>query len=381
MRILLQLDMIVGYDSGSSHNIHGIGIYVNKLIKDFKRIDPDLELVGFEYSDFHNNMNIKERSIKFMMRNLFLSSGDPYWEWYKIPSLGKQKKIDIFHSTGSCAPRTNHFKTILTVHDLAYYHYPDYLSPRTIRFFKTWYRSSAKSADAIIAISENTKNDIIKFWKIPKKKIHVIHQGIPNHFFKRKESDIISSVLERYNIPKYYFLFVGELNYRKNVHTLIQSFKIFKKKDKKHKLVLVGKAQNEKYLNQINVLIRDLGLRKHVIMTKRVSNNELLCLYQAATAVVFPSLYEGFGLPILEAFASETPVISSNSSSIPEVAGDAGILVDPLDKKSIAIAMNKVLVDPAHINSLKRKGKARAKELTSMKTAEKTLELYKNILS
>ncbi|MCK5347134.1 MAG: glycosyltransferase family 4 protein [Candidatus Heimdallarchaeota archaeon] len=372
--------MKVGYDSNSSQNIQGTGTYASNLINNMKIIDPELDLIGLDYQEFYENMGLKDRIKKLIMRKKAKASGDPYWEWNKVPEIGKEKGIEIYHSMGGCVPKSADFETIQTILDLAYYYYPDYLTPPTINFFKKWYKESAQSADVLIAISESTKKDIIKYWDIPEEKIHVIHLGVSDKYFEKKPEDEIIQTKKKYLIPGNYFLFVGELNYRKNINTLIKGFKIFQKENKGCKLVLAGRLQEGAYGNTINTLIKNNGLENEILFPGRVTMDELFCLYQGATAFVFPSLYEGFGLPVLEAMASETPVISSNTSSIPEVAGDAAILVDPLDEKAIAEAMLRIHDDSNLSNSLIQKGRARAEQFTWKKTAEKTLDLYKKTI-
>jgi len=371
--------MNIGYDCSVSSNIQGTGIYSENLINGLKNLDAGLNIIGLDYLEFFNNMSLSQNISKFMMRKKAGASGDPYWEWNIVPKIGKEKEIDIFHSLSGCVPKKADFKTIMTIHDLAYYYFPDYLTPPTIKFFKKYYMESAQSADALIAISESTKKDIMKFWEVPEDRIHVIHHGVSDKYFERKPDNEILETKKKYSIPGDYFLFVGELNYRKNIHTLIKAFEIFQRENKGCKLVLTGKLQKGTYGNTINSIIKETGLKNDIIFTGRVTMDELFCLYQGATAFVFPTLYEGFGLPVLEAMASGTPVISSNTSSIPEVAGDAAILVDPEDKEAVAEAMLEILNKPDLSDILVQKGLVRGKDFTWRITADKTLKLYQGL--
>jgi len=372
--------MIVGYDADSAKSGQGVGTYASNLLDGLRIVDDRLVLEPFNYMNFYNNMSLGAKLSKFWLRTTRRTSGDAYWEWNVLPGLGEEKKIEIFHAMGGCVPKKAKFKTVMTIHDLAFYYYPDYLPKKTARFFKTWYRESAESADAVIAISECTKKDILKFWNVQEEKIHVVHHGVSGDFRVKLDTNTISACLSKYKIKTRYFLFVGELNHRKNIHTLIDAFSIVSKEVRDVKLVLAGKPQEGSYPNQIQEKIDKLGLKKDVIFTGRVSFDELKALYQEAIAFVFPTQYEGFGLPVLEAMASGAPVISSKNSSIPEIAGDAAILVNHEKSEDLANAMSLLARNENERTMLKRKGIEQVSKFTWEMTAKKTLKLYSRLI-
>ena len=239
------------------------------------------------------------------------------------------------------------------------------LLPRTI-----------KSADKIIAISHHTKNDIIQHFKIPEDKIKVIHLAA-NKNYKPLQGDKINKIKQKYDLNCPFILYVGGLAPNKNVKRLIQAFYKLKKQGINHKLILTG-VKRWKY-KSIFETIEKLNLQKDVIFTGYVPDEDLPALYNAADLFVYPSLYEGFGLPPLEAMACGTPVITSNTSSLPEVVGDAGIMVNPYDVDELANKMYEVLTNDGLGEELSKKGLERAKLFSWKKCAEEHLKVYEEV--
>lgn len=363
--------MKVGYDGGTARNAFGTGTYASRLLQ---ALSEKVETVGFDYDEFRATMGFGAKMRKHLSRTLSRASGDAYWEWNIVPELGKKAGIDVFHALGGCVPLSAPFKRVMTVHDLAYYYYPQYLTPSAQRFFKGFYRRSAQSADAVIAISEATKADLTKFWNIPPDKIHLVHHGVGKEFYERMAEPQVASARAKFGIPGSYYLAIGELNYRKNLHTLVRAFS---KCPRDAKLVLCGKAQEGGYRGSLAKLASELKVDSRVIYTGRVSFDDMRCLYQGASAFVFPSLYEGFGLPVLEAQASGTPVVCSDNSSLPEVAGDGALFFPATDVDKMAEAMMKACEVRG---SLVAKGLENARRFTWEKTAEGTVGVYEAVL-
>jgi glycosyltransferase involved in cell wall biosynthesis len=226
----------------------------------------------------------------------------------------------------------------------------------------------------IISISHHTKYDMLKHFKIPEDKIKVIHLAA-NECYKPLKEDEIYKINEKYSLNHPYILYVGGLEPKKNIPTLLKAFYKLKKHDVNHKLVITG----EKRWNYKSIFetIDKLNLQKEVIFTGYIPDEDLPALYNAADLFVYPSLYEGFGLPPLEAMACGTPVITSNTSSLPEVVGDAGIMVNPYDIDELTNKMYKVLTNEGLTEELSKKGLERAKLFSWKKCAEETLNTYK----
>lgn len=271
----------------------------------------------------------------------------------------------------------NYEKLLLTVHDII----PSELCQPTSKTSKFCYdldMDGIERADHIITISEYTKNDLIRKRNIPNKKISVIYYGIDHDiFYPRKEK---SNTITDFSLDKPYILYVGSEQPRKNIKVLIESFHIIKKisENKNLKLVIVGK-QGIYRENTVKQIIK-LGLLKEVIFLDYLPQNKLPELYSFSKVFVFPSLYEGFGFPPLEAMCCGTPVITSNASSIPEVVGDAGILLDPSDVYGFAEAIKTVLENEEQRQKIIEKGLNRAKIFNWEIAANKTLDIYAKCL-
>lgn len=286
-------------------------------------------------------------------------------------------------------------KTVVTIHDLAYKYFPEAYPYFDLKYLDWSTKKAVEKAAKIIVPSQATKNDLIKFYNANPQKIIVIYHGCDTERFKPDLSkEKIWKVLLKYGILKSnsslkfvdsqpemdvpYILYVGRIEDKKNIKNLIVAFSLLKKeRGMEHKLVLAGKP-GYKY-DEIRKIIQNLGLEKEIIETGFVDDEDLPYLYAGADIFVFPSRYEGFGLPILEAFACGVPVIASNCSSIPEVVGEAALLVDTNKPISLAAVMSKVI----HNENLKKdmiwKGFAQVKKFTWRQCAEETLRVLESL--
>jgi glycosyltransferase involved in cell wall biosynthesis len=239
-------------------------------------------------------------------------------------------------------------------------------------------RVSARKASKIIAISENTKKDIIDYFRIDEEKIRVIYLGVDRQFSPQPDTNEVG-VLSKYNLPRGYILSVGTLEPRKNILRLINAYKMVASTGEPvPKLVIVG---GQGWRNEdLGKLVRESGLADRVVLVGYVPDEDLPTLYRNAAVFVYPSLYEGFGLPPLEAMACGTPVITSNISSIPEVVGDAAILIDPYNTTEIAQAIASVLNNKELRDRLKMNGLVRSNLFSWDKTARETLKLYQEVI-
>jgi glycosyltransferase involved in cell wall biosynthesis len=300
---------------------------------------------------------------------------------FLIPLYIKKNNPDVIHDTYHFAPFLflKKFKKVITVYDITPILYPETHKISRIFMHKYFFSPILKSSDKIISISENTKRDIIKHFKIPEDKIKVIPLAANENFRKLDENET-SKIKSKYNINFPFILYVGTLEPRKNIPNLLNAFyKIKKQQGIAHKLVIAG-GKGWKY-NEIFETIEKLNLQNDVIFTGYVPDEDLPGLYNAADLFVYPSLYEGFGLPPLEAMQCGTPVITSNTSSLPEVVGDAGIMVNPHDIGELANKMYEVLTNKDLRKELSKKGIERAKLFSWKKCAEETLKVYEEVYS
>ncbi len=386
MRIGIDARTILNPEKGEGI---GVGHYTYQLIRHILEIDEENEYVLF--FDFR----VREKDIKKFTKKNVKIKFYPYSDYKKyLPGayneiLGTatlaREHLDIIHATSptSRIPMSYRGKTVVTVHDLAGYKVPDAFPKLKRTKYKATLNLMVGKADKIIAVSNSTKNDLCEFFNCPKDKIKVIYAGFDRRLFE--ESKISrEKVLEKYGIDsnKKYILFLGTLEPLKNITRLFEAFNLFKETCKKenrkcdYKLVMAGKKG---WLGgEYKQLAKDLGIAKDIIFTGYVIGDELVPLFRNADFFVMPSLYEGFGTTVLEAFATGTPAIVSNVSSIPEVAGEAAILVNPLDTSEIAQAMKKLAFDEELKAAYREKGKKQVEKFDWGKCAKETLEVYKS---
>lgn len=303
-----------------------------------------------------------------------------------IPLAVKESNINILHvpahwySPDSLFLLNKRVKKVLTIHDLSPLLFHDMFTRDTAFNFEKSLKIIKNRIDIIISDSENTRQDIIRLLKIPEKKIKVIPLAADEQYRLLKNKELIKDELKnRYNIDFPFILSVGTLEKRKNIPLLIKAFYKLDKSEINQKLVIVGGEGWKKYTKIFN-LIHDLNLHNDVIITGYVPDDDLVKLYNAADLFVYPSLYEGFGLPPLEAMSCGCPVITSNTSSLPEVVGDAGIMVDPNDVGSLTEYINEILTNDGLNGDLRKKSLERAQIFSWKKTAKETWKIYEELM-
>jgi len=365
----------------------GVGHYTYQLIRHLLDIDKENEYVLF--FDFR----VREKDVKKFSRPNVKIKFYPFSDYKKyLPGayneiLGTatlaKENLDVIHATSpmSRIPVSYRGKTIVTVHDLAVHKVPD-VFPQLMRTkTKAVLSLMINKADKIIAVSNSTKKDIQEIFKTPEDKVEIIYSGFDKRFFDQSAVSR-EKVLGKYGIQDKYILFLGTLEPVKNIGRLFEAFKIFKDTCKKtgvqsnYKLVMAGKSGW--LTKEYKQIAKDLGIAKEVIFTGYIIGDEMVPLFHYADFFVMPSLYEGFGTTVLEAFATGTPAIVSNVSSIPEIAGDAAEFVDPNNGQSIADAMIKFAKDENLKNMYREKGKIQVDKFNWEKCARETLEVYKS---
>lgn len=338
----------------------GVSVYTRELVKSLLEIDSENEYILFggslrrrgEFIDFYKSL--KAKNVQLKTSYLSPTLADALWNRLHIfPIEYFVGKIDVYHSSDWAQAPSKAYK-VTTVHDLAPFIYSDQTPKSVVNAHKRRLKHVKKEVDAIIAPSHSTSEDLQEIFQISNKLIHIIPEGIDDIYNKRLSEKEISKTLRKYSISKPYIITVGAGN-RKNTDNLIASFE---KSTFNGQLVIVGEYN-------IN--------NNRVVITGRVSDEELVALYCGAEALVYVSLYEGFGLPILQAMAIGIPVVTSNVSSMPEVAGNAAILVDPLNIEEIISGIEKALKTP---KLLVKKGKQRVKMFNWDKTAKETIKIY-----
>lgn len=302
------------------------------------------------------------------------------WEQVTLRRASSGLGLDLLHVPYFAGPMFPFCPTVLTIHDVIPFVMPVYRGPRMASFYWRLVARAAQSASRIITDSEASRRDIVKYLRIDPGKVQVIYLGVNPDLYRARTTGESAGVLSRLGIKDRYVLYVGGLDVRKNVGSLLRAFAVARSAlEPEPKLVVVGRpfSEDSRVFPDLRPIVKETGLEHAVTFTGPVSDEERVILYQSAAAFVFPSLYEGFGLPPLEAMASGVPVIASNRSSIPEVVGDGGILVDPEDTAGIASAIRSVLQDDVLARTLRQKGLERSRQFTWEKAARETLDVYR----
>ncbi len=304
------------------------------------------------------------------------------YEQLVLPGLlDGENDLDVVFCPTNVLPLLVRKPAVLTIHDLSFMGYPRKFPLLNRLYYHVMYRLSARRALMIVAISNHTKADLVRWLGVPPDKVKVVYPGISERFRREYDAEIVRQVLEKHDVRKPYVLFVGTLDPGKNAVSLIEAYaRLVGEFDARYNLVVVG--QQGRHYRQAFDAVRRLGLEGKVLFTGFVPDDELPSFYRAAALFVFPSLYEGFGLPVVEAMACGTPVVASNSSSLAEVAGDAALLFDPLDVNGMFGCMRRVLEDDAFRRELGARGMERARAFSWTAAAEEIhhclVEVYRN---
>lgn len=357
----------------------GVRTYLTNLIESMLKLES--ELTYFIYAKNPKELSYwRNHDAEVTLKKLPSASGR-FNLLLGFPLCAIRDKLSLFHSQYVLPPFIP-CKKLLTIHDILYESHPEFFPEYHRRLLKFFIPFSARKADRIISVSEFTKQEIMKYYGVPEEKITVIYEGASDRFAPIKDKDLIFSVLERYGIKKKYILFVGRIEPRKNIIGLLKAFDYVKKRGKKDFcLVIVGKQDKIFQEKELFDRIKELQLDADVIFTGGVSEDDLPVLYNGAEVMVYPAFAEGFGLPVLEAMACGTPVITSNTTSLPEVTGDAAILINPNSYEEIGESLEKLLSNQLLRKELSEKGLKRAKKFSWAEAAKKTIEVYKEVLS
>ena len=278
--------------------------------------------------------------------------------------------------------KTN-IKSVVTIHDLIIFRHPEHYKKIDVRIHEKKIKYACENADHIITISEQTKTDIINFFNIDEKKITVCYQSCDNKFEHKISAQEINLVKHKLNLPENYFLYVGSITERKNLLTICKAM-LLNKDELNIPLVVIGngkkyKAEVENFLQQNNLTNAVIFLSDNKMantLPEYISGDCFPAIYQAATALIYPSLFEGFGIPILEALWSETPVITSNTSCLPEAGGEGSYYVDPLNPEQIATGMKEIFSNKSLADEMRKKGKIHAMKFSPEICASAVMKIY-----
>ncbi len=361
--------MKVGIDGRYAEgNLVGIGKYIKNLCEGLSQRGVEC----FLFHSYQPKIEIKGKRIRKVLLN---TRNRYYFEQVLLPKVLKEKKISVYHAAGNTGiPIFTSTPSVLTVHDIIPLDFKGYFNfSRFPRLSETSYlfrlASSCMKAKKIIAVSDFTKKRVIKTLGVDEDKIKVIYSGVKTGKISSKN---------KISLPEYFVLNHGGIDVRKNLEGLIRAFKLVRNRFPELKIVITG--ENPNLRPKLENLAQKLKISDSVIFTGYVREDVLWSLIRNAVCICYPSLMEGYGAPVLEGFAAGIPVITSNVGSLPEVAGDAAILINPRDPNEIAKAIGEVLSNRKKTREMIIKGKKRAKEFTWEKTIEETINLYREVV-
>ncbi len=361
--------------------VSGVEIYIRNLLEHIAKLDMENHYILFanaikDQSEYFPNIHQKNFTIiQTHIPNKLLNLALFLFKWPKLDKLIIRKlKIDNVHiffmpdlRPSALSPNV---KKILTIHDLSFHHFPQFFRLKT----RIWYylmrpQKEISESQKIIAVSDCTKHDLVETWHVPPEKIHVIYQGIADSFGKNITEEDKKTVAAKYHLPAKFFLSLCTIEPRKNIPGLIKAFMLFKAKNPENeiKLVLAG-IKNKKIFKNVQ-----FPYKNEIILSGFVDEKDKATLYVMAEAFLYPSLWEGFGLPLLEAMKCQTPIITSNNSSMEEIVGDCGLLINPENVDELSDAMQKIL-DPVLQVNLKTKMAEKIKNFSWKKCALETLK-------
>ncbi|MBF0590462.1 MAG: glycosyltransferase family 4 protein [Nitrospirae bacterium] len=363
----------------------GIGFYIHNIIKELVRLAPENAYYLYDTlakERLHTIVRVDRRLSALERFSRISSVQFPYMTAARVALFlsslttgGNRLSLnntDVFWGTNCRGIYKKHMRTVVTIHDMAHEYFPEAVHPDVLSYIKRYMAEAASNAHTLIAVSENTRMDIMKFLKVDPSRIKVVHEGVSDEFRIIQDPDLLNTIKDRYNLPDNFIFALGTIQPRKNIPRLLEAFALLCDNPSfKHWLVISG-AYGWKN-KTVYSSIANLRITNRVRFTGYVAQGDLPGIYNLADVFVYPSLYEGFGLPVLEAMACGVPVVTSKVSSIPEVAGNCALMVDPTKVDDIAMAIEAILSDNELRQSLSTQAPQQARKFTWQRCATETL--------
>lgn len=371
--------MKIGYDAKRAfYNTSGLGNYSRSLLSNLSKYAPEHEYILYKPSRKPTEETFTQKNIHTVVPSGLYKHMGSIWRQFGISGLLANSDIDIFHGLSHELPqgieKTN-VKSVVTMHDVIFLRYPELYSASYRLMFKKKYSHACRVADKIVAISEQSKYDVIKYFNVPEENIDVIYQGCNPIYYNKVNSLQQLKIVEKYNLPKQFALYVGTIEERKNVLGIV---KAIHEGNIDIPLVIVGRPKN--YLKVVKEYINAHNLQSKVIFLHDVPTCDLPAIYQLSSLFVYPSLFEGFGIPILEALNSGTPVITSKGSCFPEVGGDAARYVEYGNTEEMIATINTVLQSSELQSDMAEKGYQQALRFREETLVRQMVDLYSKVL-
>jgi glycosyltransferase involved in cell wall biosynthesis len=365
----------IGIDARKLHDF-GIGTYIRNLLRQLARIDRQNEFVIFcrpEDRETLASLGDNFRPVEETAPNYSFA------EQVRIPLAVRRERVTLFHAPHYVLPPLVRCRSVVTIHDCIHLMFPQYLPNRlALSYARTSIALATRRANRVLTVSESSKRDILRFVDLPPDRIDVIYNAYDERFAVEPREEDVIRVRERYQLHDEFVFYAGPVKPHKNLERLIVAFDLVRKRGlDRLKLVLIG-DEISRYAS-LRRAVHQHQLHKYVRFLGYLPEETLAVMYRLAGVFVFPSLYEGFGLPPLEAMASGTPVVTSNVSSLPEVAGDAAMLVDPRDPHAIADGIYRLLTDERLRRELRTRGLARARQFSWEASVRRVHAIYQEV--
>lgn len=378
--------MKIGFDAKRAvQNSTGLGNYSRYVTETLSGFYPESECLLFapRRKEHPRLSTLKSRkNVRFIYPSGIWKYFPSTWRASAIKSDVHFQSVDLFHGLSNELPagvRNTGIKSVVTIHDLIFIRFPQHygLVERVIHRWKLRkYKYACQQADKVIAVSECTKRDLVAFFNIPANKIAVVYQGCHPDFSRPVSQQRKAEIREKYKLPQRFVLYVGSVVVRKNLLTAVRSLL-----NVDPDICLVAIGQKTSYQKKVEKFVAENGLSERVSIFNRIPFDELPAFYQLANVFALPSVYEGFGIPVIEALSSGLPVIAATGSCLEEAGGEHSLYVGPYDHRSLAKQITRILNDPGLAATMAEKGKQHVQRFSDDKTAKELLQVYRQTLS
>ena len=377
--------MKIGFDAKrAAQNKTGLGNYSRFVIEGLSRFYPDNQYLLYTPNPKRNrllgSLSNQSNCIVTYPEGSFWKRLSSLWRVIGINKQLINDKLSIFHGLSNELPlgieKVKNTKSIVTIHDLIFLRYPEFYKPIDRKIYTYKFKKACQVADSIIAVSECTKRDIIQFFGIDEKKIQVIYQGCDSSFQQTATDEVKAKAKELYQLPENYLLYVGSIESRKNLKLIVEALT---KTTCDLPLIAVGK--HTPYADEVQQYINENGLKERVKMLHNVDFTYFPAIYQMASLFIYPSFFEGFGIPILEALYSRVPVIGTTGSCLEEAGGNSSIYVNPTDANEMASAIDRVMLNKELRQQMIDSGVEYANNFSQEHLSKQMMEHYNSLLS
>lgn len=377
MRIALNAQLL---SSAASYRAAGINRVLQHLLRELPRVPGDEQYVVYAPDGPENRTLLRAPRMRAHLTRLPV--GRPVvrigWEQMVLPLALLESRADLLHALGFVSPFAWRGPTVVTVYDLSFLRFPEAFNRGNRFYLSTFTPPSLRRADRVITISEHTRKDVIELCGVAPERVTPILLAADERF-KPSTPEAVRAFRKTMSLPERFVLYLGTLEPRKNVERLVRAYAALRKQGSEDHILVLAGPRGWQY-EPIFTLIKELGLENYVRFPGFVSSQDQPLWYSSATVFAFPSLYEGFGLPLLEAMACGTPVVASSASSLPEVVGDAGLVVDPTDVEGLGSALRELLENEQRRLALAAAGLERAATFSWHRMATETVQVYREVL-